>query len=475
MLKSSTISNQSFLPHIVIVIARGEALRNFAHSGVLELFSQQARLTLLTGIDDETLIGPYRSYLDAIYPFDPTPENRLVDGFRYILHMAHMRWMWTEAFKYHWYIHTATKKRWTWSARNWIGKALALPVSNRRALEILTPVERWLSFRLRPSRYYDNLFTQLKPDLVFNTSHIHGYQADLPMRVAHHLGYKTAVFLFSWDNLTSRSRIFVPYNHYFSWNEAIKRKLLELYPEIRADQVTPTGTPQFDFHFKPEFILSREELCRRQGLDPSRPFILYTTGMDRDFGYEYRIVEGMTHFIRSLPAECRPQLLVRTYIKGTSPEMLALARPGDPDVVFPNVQWEGRWITPLYDDIYTYTSLLHHCALGINSASTVSLELMIHDKPIINLGFEPPASNLPAQAKFARHVGYDHYRPVAESGAVMLARSMEDLYAMTERGLAEPFADSATRRKFISSFFDDRLDGLSGQRIVESMIILSQS
>ena len=64
----------------------------------------------------------------------------------------------------------------------------------------------------------------------------------------------------------------------------------------------------------------------------------------------------------------KPQLVVRVYVKGTSPEMMALSHEHIPDVIFPPILWEEKWFTPHYDDLAIYSSLLHHCALGINPA-----------------------------------------------------------------------------------------------------------
>ncbi len=152
------------------------------------------------------------------------------------------------------------------------------------------PVVSWY---LRPTRDFEVLFRDLQPDLVFNGSHIHGPRADLPLRVAHRLEIPTAGFIFLWDNLTSRSRIFVPYEHYLMWNEQMRRQLLVQYPFLIPNRVIVTGTPQFDFHFNPGFVMPREELCSQLGLDPTRPFILYTTGLDSDFLDEHRIVEAV--------------------------------------------------------------------------------------------------------------------------------------------------------------------------------------
>jgi len=130
---------------------------------------------------------------------------------------------------------------------------------------------------------------------------------------------------------------------------------------------------------------------------------------------------------------------------------------------------------PQYQDLAVYTSLLKHCALGINAASTVSLELMIHDKPIINLGFDPPGSNLPPCFGYERHINLDHYRPVAESKAVMVARSEKDMKTMLIKGLTEPGADSERRRCFIENMFGGFLDANSGKRAAEALIKLASN
>jgi hypothetical protein len=288
------------------------------------------------------------------------------------------------------------------------------------------------------------------------------------------MGIPTSAFVFSWDHLTSRSRIFVPYNHYLMWNEDMKKQLLSQYPEIPPQNVHVTGTPQFDFHFKPEYIMSREALCTRMGIDPARPFVLYTTGLDTDFLDEHKFIEGVIEYLNDPSLQPKPQLIVRTYIKGTSPQVEAIAKRNLPDVVFPPILWDKQWTMPLHEDLSIYSSLLHHCALGINAASTVTLELMALHKPVINIGMEPPGSKLPHHARFSRHVEYEHYLPVAASGGAMVARSMDDLKQMIHRGLTQPEADTPAQSAFMRSMLGDTLDGQSGRRVADTLVKIAQ-
>ena len=70
---------------------------------------------------------------------------------------------------------------------------------------------------------------------------------------------------------------------------------------------------------------------------------------------------------------------------------------------------------------------MHHTALGINAASTLSLELTVMDKPTVTLDFKPIESTLSGWSRFSRHANSEHYRPVVAGGGVMLARALEKL------------------------------------------------
>ena len=462
--------------NIVIIIARGEAVRNFVYSDFLKSLSHNYHITLLTNIIHPDLVKTAKPYVQTFLPLKVYRENKFVILFREILHSAHYRWIWTEAVKYYWGRHNErVKNKPKERIKLKIWRTFGYFFANRFMLDIGTEIERWLSYYFRPTNYFDSLYKLIQPQIVFNCSHIHGVAADLPIRVATGLGIKTAVFLFSWDNLTSRGRIFPNYNRYFVWTTKIKSKLLELYRgRIKWDQVHVSGTPQFDFHFKPELKWTKEKLSEKLGLNTSRPFILYTTGMASDFPFEDKIVDNIIKFIKSYEGVPKPQLIVRTYVKGTSNEMLNIAKKysNDNDIFFPEVMWDKKWTMPYKEDVELYSNILRHITVGINTASTVSLELMIFGKHAINIGFEPPGSDLPSWTRFSRHVDYEHYLPVVRGGGVKVAKSMDDLFNLIIEGLKSNGEQKIIQRRFLSQIFGLSLDFKSYQRIVNGLLQL---
>lgn len=461
-------------PHVVIVAGRGEVLRNFVYSDTLPRLAEEARVTLLSVVDGEEHVGRFRRQLEDVIALEEHPPPRPAAYVRALVENAHDRWQWSAVARNNWELRDRRAAERGTVVQRRLVKAAARAFAFRPALRALSALENVLAYRLRPTHAFDALFARLRPDLVFNGSQIHGRAAELPLRVARRMRIRTAVFLFSWDNLTSQSRLMVPYDDYLVWTAGIRQELLGLYPHVDAARVHATGTPQFDFHFKEAFQLPREELCRRIGVDSARPYVLYTAGISNHFFEEHRHVELVARLLGELELPVRPQLVVRTYVKGTSPEMRALAERGLPETVFPPVAWDERYQTPRYEDLALYSSLLRHAALGVNAASTVSLELMIFDKPIVNLDFDPPGSDLPWCLGFGRHIRFDHFWPVAESGATMVARSAEDMAWMLRRGLTEPAADAAARRRFLESMFGDLLDGGAGCSVAERLLDLAR-
>lgn len=458
---------------MVLVVPRGEAVRNFLFSDTLPTLAENAKVTVLSVVDNPELLSGIHQYVDEIIPLRQYPPATWVSRLRALTENAHDRWLWSEVAKNNWELRDRRAMEQGKRIQRLLLKTSARALAWRRALRTMTRLEQRASLQTSDTAEFETLFERLKPDLVFNCSHIHGIAGELPLKVAHSMGIRTAGFVFSWDNLTSRSRIFVPYDHWFVWHEGMKRQLLSIYPEIPPDHVRVTGTPQFDYHFKPELEWSRERLCGEVGIDPARPYVFYTTGIDNHFYQEHRHVETVFSILDTMGRDQRPQLVVRTYVKGTSPEMKTLAGRGLPNTVFPKVLWDPEWHTPMIADLPIYTNLLRHCALGINAASTVSLELMIFDKPVINIDFDPPGSNLPWCKGFGRHIRFDHFRPVAESGATMVARSNDDLAAMLKSGLANPSDQSIARQEFIRRFMGRAFDGNSGTRVACQLLALA--
>jgi hypothetical protein len=465
------VSRSRARPRIVAILPRGEAIRNFVHTGALDRLSQDADLSLVTVLPNQQYRESFPRRYRRVDELKGIEERWIVRVQRDFLDMAHGRWLWSEAAKERWRLRDVEATTGAAKLKRAVKKLACYPFANRAGLAVLSAAERRASRWFRSTDEYGELFRELKPALVFNGSHVHSRNAIQAVQAAQWLGIPTAAFVFSWDNLTSQGRIMPPYDHYLVWNDRIRAQLLAIYPSVRPEQVSVTGTPQFDFHFRSEFEWTREEFCRRVGADPARPIVLYSTGMPNHMPGEPRIVEGIATMLREMTDLGRPQLMVRVYPKDLTGRFEPLKRTC-PDVLFPAIPWEPSWLTPAPEDSYLLPNMLRHAAAGVNVASTVSLELCMFGRPVINVAYNPEGTAREL-VDYARYYAFDHYRPVVESGSVTLARSENEMGQLLRAALTDPAASAQRGRAFLHSMFGDTLDGRSAERVAQKLLELS--
>lgn len=453
---------------IAVVIPRGEVIRNFVHSGALDLMAEKASVSAISVALNEEINNQLTEKCGEIYPLIEYPERWLVRFEREILETAHNRWLWSPAARSRVRRHDSQAAGIRQKLVRAAKKAISRPVANRAGLFALSNLERASSRLLKTSDEYLNLFKRLRPALVFNGSHVHSRVATQAVQAAQWLKIPTATFIFSWDNLTSQGRIMLPYDYFLVWNEQLKKQLLEMYRQIKPDRVFVTGTPQFDFHFRPEYYQTREEFCAATGLDARRPIVLYTTGMANHMPNEPELVEEIADILAHIGGENPPQLLVRVYPKDLTRRFEKL-KGRRPDILFQKTDWESAWLTPRFEDSFALINALRHCALGINVASTVSLELCMFDKPAINVGYNP-ASVPVGKINYAEYYEFDHYRPLVESGAVEVAPSVRRMRELIIKNLREPARLKTERRELIEKMFGETLDGNSAQRVAQALL-----
>lgn len=468
-----TERNNTTVQNIVALIPRGEVIRNFIHSKAFDYLAEKANLSLVSVSPNERMNLMLAQAYGDVHPLEDYRENRLVRFQREILDMAHGRWLWSKAAQERWRLRDSEAVTLKQKALRSTKKVLCYPLSNRGGLRFLSKIERTSSRVLRTTDEYINLMKKLEPSLVFNGSHIHSRNATQAVQAAQWLGIPTATFIFSWDNLTSQGRITLPYDYFLVWNEQLKQQLLEMYEWIRPEQVFITGTPQFDFHFQPKFYKSREEFCAEIGADPNRPIVLYSTGMPNHMPGEPEIVEEIADILKEIGGEKSPQLLVRVYPKDLTRRFDELKKRRT-DILFPKIAWEEAWLTPKEEDSYALVNTLRHCALGINVASTIALELCMFDKPAICVGYNPKSVD-PKTLNYAEYYQFDHYRPVVESGAVEVAYNVNQMRELIQKALDEPQRLTSERHALIAEMFGDSLDGNSAKRVAKVLLEIAAS
>ena len=316
------------------------------------------------------------------------------------------------------------------------------------------------------------------PDLLFFTHQRPPYIIPL-IYAARKLNIRTCSFIFSWDNLSSKGRMAANFNSFLVWSALMKKDMNYFYPLTKTQKVEVVGTPQFEPYIMPESELDVESFYQRFELDDKKKTICYSCGdisTSRKDGLYIEVIarameeekfnKNINFIVRTSPAEepKRFETLRRKFpfIKWNFPKW-SLSRSDHPEA------WSQR--VPFREDIKDLRMILQYSDIGINMCSTMSLDFMLFDKPVINPVFGNENNGLYNDQRFLE---FDHYKNLVIGGAVAIARNEEELIKEINFSLNNPEARIIEQRRMISLQIGKPLEGTS-KRIADVLMNLDVS
>src|SRR4029079_9672501 len=132
-------------------------------------------------------------------------------------------------------------------------------------------VERRVPANAAVVRYLD----EQRPDLVLVTPLLASGSPQVEyVRAAKRREVPTALAVASWDNLTNKGVFHELPDALIVWNDAQREEAVRLL-DLPGERVVVTGAQCYDHWFESRAQSPRDEFCRRVGLDPGHPFVLY--------------------------------------------------------------------------------------------------------------------------------------------------------------------------------------------------------
>ena len=135
----------------------------------------------------------------------------------------------------------------------------------------------------------------------------------------------------------------------------------------------------------------------------------------------------------------------------------------------------GNWAAcvPTQSDVEMMVNLMHHCAININFASTMTLDFAIHDKPVINVAFDVSDPPPFGKSLWDYQNQFEHYQPVVEMKVARFARTADELAEHVNTYLEHPEYEREGRRKFVEMQIGQPI-GQSSSVIVDTLSKLAR-
>lgn len=456
-----------------LVIVDGVGYRNFILSNFLKEASKEfEKVIIYSGLKKEL----YRIELYTnvkIVELDVYVESRKTSIFRKLNETAHL-------YKYRSFFGmndtlNFTKPK-TYNKRAILNRTIRLIASLFNSEYFFKQYQQLIYKSFEKNSTFLNFVEILKndtPSILFFSHQRPPYIAPL-VYAANVNKVKTSSFIFSWDNLASKGRIPAMFDTFLVWSDLMKKELHYFYPSVKKDNVQVVGTPQFEPYVMDSYKSLKVDFIHKLKLDANKKTICFSCG-DLSTGRNDELsIKIIAEAILNKKITTEVNFLVRTSPADEGTRFDELKKE------FPFICWnKPKWVqtrenhpepwsqrVPLKEDIVDLRAILEYADVSVNMCSTMSLDFMIFDKPVINQVLGNKENGLFDDQRF---LNYDHYKKVVESDAVVIAKFESNLLKAINDELKNPEFRSKQRKNLIDLQIGKPIKGTS-KRIVECLL-----
>ena len=446
---------------LVLLVPDGIGVRNYLFTDVLKYLHQAGvRIFLLHRLAPaviQQVATLHPNTFEAVYLPD-IAEDRSSDLLRRLCMFIRMhrnaRVLNNKSIADNWFFFSTQKgsKKLLFQSMNLLAGLLA------KSAWLSGKAEAWLRRKMihaDAGKLYASLLQQLKPDMMLCT-HQRSIEAGYAMSVANTLGIHTCSVIFSWDNLP-KTRMTYEAHDWLVWSNWMKLELQHLYPNINADNIHVTGTPQFDAYYDARLYWSEEKFHEFFGTQGKKHVFCFS-GNEPSFPSDHLYLSDVLNEISKLPEANDCAVLVRPSPNDYSGRLEAVVNkfPGLAIVARPLWKREGDrdWETniPTPEDGAVLVNLALHCDGLFNIGSTMNLDFAHLNKPAVNFAY-----NHPGCPHFDITQGYlqEHLKTWEGLKAVVILQKKDDLQPLLQELIHAPHLLAPDKLRWKKMITDD--------------------
>ncbi len=277
---------------------------------------------------------------------------------------------------------------------------------------------------------------------------------------------ETWIHLLSWDNISCKGFFPALSEKYIAWGDVMKSELVEYYG-IEPENIFKCGVPHFDFHSEVKRRPNFKPVLKNLGLKEDANYLFFAMSSPRFAPKEIDIVEWLANAVETQQFnEKSLQLIVRPHPQNVSgkmkdktwlPRLKNLAKMNNVVVDFPNlIESKLNWSMDV-SDMEKFSQLLTGSLITLNSGSTVAIDALIHEKPVILTSFDGDA-DLPYWKSARRLVDYNHLKKVISYNGISVVNSFDHLKQSINEYIGNPEYLINERKETIDAQVSEKID-----------------
>lgn len=440
--------------HIVYVISSGFAYRMIVYSGLAEKLIASFRLTLIIcGMKRKftPIAGVSYIYLSSYSP-RKISEYSLFKKF----------------FSKEKIEDSCAVLSWYWQKKNsvinifritqlFIYRQLNRFSKVKICARLFEKIEKYIFLQ---NRKITNILVDANADFLVVTYPVNLYEASL-LFSAKKLGVTSVSHILSWDNITTKGKYSIVPDLFISWGRVMTQEIKEYYGFVDK-KIKQCGVPHFDRYKNSDRRKSRTKV----------PTIFYGMNNHYQTPHEIEIVEWLAKRIES--SNLALKLIVRPHPQGIKGYMASSSwskRLHDlisdrVHLSLPMMEDNSDQVNFKPTDHDELSRVISSCNIAINSASTLAIESLILDKPVILTLFDG-IKFLPWWKSAKRFVDYAHVAKLIDLRGVSVASSYEELNFLIQEYLVNEKLLQVERAETVEAECGS-CDGRVNDRIVDA-------
>lgn len=321
--------------------------------------------------------------------------------------------------------------------------------------------------------FAEKLVNDLDPSLLIATFPVNLSESRLLFAGNKRKQTRTVIHLLSWDNITCKGHFPQLADYYISWGEIMKEEFIEYYA-IADDKIINTGVPHFDLHIQVSGSFEYKKIMEQKGLNPEIPYMFFAMSSPYFSPYEIDIVEwlakeieegnfgNMQLVIRPHPQNMGGSMSDSSWIKRLETIQSTRVSVDWPKMVESNLNWSMQM-----GDMLDFAHLIEGCIISINSGSTVAIDSLLHDKPVILTLFDA-GNQLPWWQSASKIKEYKHCKKLVDNGGAVIVNDFNEFSKAINRFLSDRNY-MLQQRKFARFREVGINDGQSTERVVSAI------
>jgi len=323
---------------------------------------------------------------------------------------------------------------------------------------------RRLDLAFSPAGFFFPLLDHYSPAAVFSTD-IHNDDDVALTQDARRRGIPVVGMWRSWDNPTQQTLRVFP-ERLLVGSEELRRETI-IFQHFPSLQIAMTGHPHYDRYLRGP-IRSRDEFCRRWGIDPKKKIILYAAGGDkiiRENDIDQYVIETLGRLDINVIVRYPPGEDVHL-VNFTKPANAVIDKPGFRFTARPG-EFEIR-----KEDDDNLIDQLYWSDIVVSGPTSILLDGAFLDKPVITVDFYPRHRRSPYEHSW----GYllDHVKKLLATGGVWHARSKGGFLKAVAAYMSDSQLHSEGRAKIRTMWFS-HADGHAAERVAEALLRFSET